>query len=84
MRSTSLPFDLLAGVFVDPLVEYFYHDLTLGRIVARLIATVALLAGMYLALLQPAPLSYVGWVLVVPAGVYTLYDALTVNRHTRS
>jgi len=80
----SLLFDLLTSVLVDPFVEYFYHDLTLGRIVARLIATVALLGGMYLALFQSAPLSYVGWALAVPAGVYTLYDALTVNRHTRS
>ncbi len=80
----SLLYDLLTSVFVDPVVEYFFHDLTLGRIVARLVASVALLAGMYLALLQPAPLSYAGWAIVVPAGIYTVYDALTVNRDTRS
>ncbi|SNZ12583.1 hypothetical protein SAMN06269185_1818 [Natronoarchaeum philippinense] len=80
----SLLYDLLTSVFVDPLFEYFVHDLTLGRIVTRLIASVALLGGIYLALLQPAPLSYVGWALAVPAGLFTAYDALTVNRHTRS
>ncbi|WP_254769405.1 hypothetical protein [Salinilacihabitans rarus] len=79
----SLPFELLTKVLVDPLIEYVWHGLTVGRIVTRLVATVALLGGAYLAFLRPAPLSYVGWALVVPAMIFTAYDALTVHRYTR-
>ncbi|RZV12620.1 hypothetical protein BDK88_0038 [Natrinema hispanicum] len=80
----SLLSDLLKTIFVDPLIEYFYHDLTLKRIVTRLISGVALLVGGYLALLESPPLSYAGWILVIPASLFVVYDTLTVNRHTRS
>ncbi|RZH67633.1 hypothetical protein [Natrinema altunense] len=80
----SLLIDILKSIFIDPVFEYFYHDLTLGRIVTRLIFGIALLVGVYLALLKSPPLSYAGWVLVVPASLFVVYDTLTVNRHTRS
>ncbi|WP_338730064.1 hypothetical protein [Haladaptatus sp. DJG-WS-42] len=79
----SLLIDVLKSLFVDPFVDYFYHGLTLWRVATRLLSGIALIAGIYLALLQPAPLSYVGWLLAVPASLFVLYDTLTVNQHTR-
>ena len=80
----SLLSDILKAIFVDPLIEYYYHDLTLTRIVTRLVFGVALLVGCYLALLESPPLSYAGWLLVIPGSLFVVYDMLTVNRHTRS
>lgn len=79
----SLLVDVLRSLFIDPFVDYFHHNLTLARVVTRLISGVALIAGIYLAILQPAPLSYVGWLLAVPASLFVFYETLTVNRHTR-
>ncbi|WP_049921833.1 hypothetical protein [Halopiger djelfimassiliensis] len=79
----SLLFKLLTDIFVDPLIEYFYHGLTLTRIVTRLISGIVLLTGTYLALFEPAPLSYLGWGLVIPASLFVVYDMFTVNRHIR-
>ncbi|WP_408957284.1 hypothetical protein [Natrinema sp. 74] len=74
---------ILRNVFVDPLFEYFYHGLTLTRIVTRIISGVALFVGGSLALLESPPLSYAGWVLLIPASLFVVYDTVTVNRHTR-
>lgn len=79
----SLVLDLLKAVFVDPFFDYFVHDITLGRIITRVLAAIALTAGVYLAFFQSAPLSYVGLMLIAPAGFFVAYDTLTVNRHTR-
>lgn len=74
---------LLFDIFVDPFFNYFIHNLTLGRVIMRLISTLTLSAGMYLAFLQPAPICYFGWVLIIPNIIYFFYDVATIHRHTR-
>lgn len=74
---------MLLDIFLDPFFDYFIHNLTLGRVIMRLISTITLTIGIYLAFLQPAPISYIGWILVIPNMLYFLYDTATIHRHTR-
>ena len=80
----SLGTDLLWFVFVDPLREYFIRGLTLRRVIGGVIASIALVAGIYLAAYEPAPLSYVGWGLVALSMMYGLYDVATLHRAKRN
>lgn len=79
----SLLVDLLMEIFVDPFFDYFLHELTVRRVLTRLISGVVLFGGLYLAFFRSTPLSYVGWVLLVPAGLFIAYDTLTAHQHVR-
>ncbi|SFR33725.1 hypothetical protein [Halogeometricum limi] len=76
---SSLLFDLL----VSPLSELFAGlgpGIPLWWLFSRAVAIVAFSLGAVFALARPAPLSYVGWVLLAPGVAFAVSDARTLWR----
>ena len=72
-------FDLL----LDPISDYLIHGISATRAVLRLLSGILFVVGGYLLLEAPSPLQYLAVPLLLVAGLYTLYDLATIDRHSR-
>lgn len=72
--------DLLHDIFISPFFEYYLHDLSVVRIVGRIISSLLFFAGGYIALARGGLL---GWPLIVLATIITLVDLATLSLTAR-